>query len=389
MRLARRTRLKPGRLEEVLAETRRRLQGGPLSCLADLIEPEISLAQAALLVGSINQDTADLLAVKVEAFIGHLPQEFNARFQFDSEMIAAIRESWGDQGTRLSSMIVPLASNEWGHSTITYVRAAGQSVPVDLIRFPGGPALESVDLLDYPFLSHELGHNALFNYDQVFGPLFLPALDDYINSLRRRAIADRGAARQKAQANMDQIRRLWAPSADHGNWSHEIAVDVIALWTCGPAYLAAVQDVLEAESLDPYQVGQSHPPYEVRSNALLSASDALGWGYYTGKIGQLMDDWRNSERKQDRTNSYVASADLGLTRECVAAALIACRELKLPCCDPSLIEALSERIGGGETPDFGTELILAAWLTRERLDESAYEIWEQDIKHRLQESITQ
>lgn len=386
--LARRTRLKHGRLDEILAETKRRFQGGPLTCLVELIEPELLCVQAALRAGSIGQDVADSFAIKVEAFIEHLPQVFGPRFLFDSLMISAIRDDWGQQGTELPKMIVPLASDEWGHSTVTYARAAGASVPVDLIRFPDGADLGDADLLGYPFLCHELGHNALFTYDDVFGPLFLPALDEHINSLRRRALADRGAARQKAQDTMDQIRRLWGPSADHGNWSHEIAVDVIALWTCGPAYLAAIQDVLEAESLDPYQIGQSHPPYEVRSNALAAASDALGWGYYMGEIGNLMDAWRTSERQHQRTNFYVASADLGLTRSCVEAALSACRVLKLPRCDPSLTARLSERIDGGEVPEFGTELILSAWLARDRLDEGGYEVWESEVKRQLYESIT-
>jgi hypothetical protein len=55
------------------------------------------------------------------------------------------------------------------------------------------------------------------------------------------------------------------------------SMDVIALWTAGPAYLATFQDTLEDEELNPYQVGQSHPPYEVRANALIDASKRLGW----------------------------------------------------------------------------------------------------------------
>jgi hypothetical protein len=43
---------------------------------------------------------------------------------------------------------------------------------IDLILLPGDDRLEDVDLLAYPFLTHELGHNALFKYDKVFPQSF-------------------------------------------------------------------------------------------------------------------------------------------------------------------------------------------------------------------------
>ncbi len=386
--LARRTRYKPGRLGEVLADVKRRFQGGPLSCLLSLIEPELLSAQAALRGGFLGQEDAERLALKVEEFMGHLPNEFGPRFLFDSGMIKAVCEEWSRQGTYLSDLIIPFPSDEWGHLSVAYARHGGSSVPVDLILFPGGRGLEGVDLLSYPFLCHELGHNVLFKHDHVFGPRFRPALDEYARSLQRRAIADRGAARQRAQSNVDEMRRLWGPSADHNNWSHEITVDVIALWACGPAYLATLQDVLEAESLDPYQIGKSHPPYEVRSNALLSASDKLGWAYYTGGIRRQMDAWRNSERRRGRTNSYLAYASPDLTRECVDAALSACEALGLPRCTPALVGEVSDRIQDGGMPDFGSELLLAAWLRRNQLDEDAYEAWEREVKESLCSLVT-
>ncbi|HWE36675.1 MAG TPA: hypothetical protein VG406_08915 [Isosphaeraceae bacterium] len=388
--LARRTRSKLDRLDEVLAEVRRQFQGGPLSSLLSVIEPELLSAQDALRGGILGHEDAERLALKVEGFMGHLPHEFGPRFLFDSAMIKAICEEWSQQGTYLSDLIIPFPSDEWGHLSVTYARHGGSSVPVDLILLPGGRGLEGADLLSYPFLCHELGHNVLFKHDHVFGPRFRPALEEYARSLQRRAIADRGSARQRAQSNVNELRRLWGPSADHNNWSHEIAVDVIALWTCGPAYLATLQDILEAEGLDPYQIGKSHPPYEVRSKALLFASDKLGWAYYTDGIRRQMDAWRNSERGRGRgrTNTYLANASLDLTRECVDASLFACETLGLPRCTPAFIEEIGDRIHDGGMPGFGSELLVTAWLRQNRLDGDAYEAWEREVKESLCALVT-
>src|SRR5712691_5868169 len=123
--------------------------------------------------------------------------------------------------------------------------------------------------LAYPFLTHELGHNALFKYDKVFPQSFWPVLEQVTNGLLRQSLADKGAARSRARDTVTLIRQLWSPTANHYNWAHEIAMDVIALWTTGPAYLATFHDILEDEELNPYLVGQSHPPYEIRANALI------------------------------------------------------------------------------------------------------------------------
>jgi hypothetical protein len=50
--------------------------------------------------------------------------------------------------------------------------------------------------------------------------------------------------------------------------------------------------------------------------------------------------------------------------------------LHLPKCTPSAVEALHQKLGRGETPDLGSELILAAWIVREKSNELAYLEWE-------------
>ena len=165
-------------------------------------------------------------------------------------------------------------------------------------------------------------------------------------------------------------------------------MDIIALWTCGPAYLAAFQDVLDEENLDPYQIDQSHPPYEVRADALLAACDGLGWASYTSGIRNRMDAWRGSDHSRKRTNSYLASTSEELTRACVDSSMKVCGALGLPCCTQERIASLDARLKNGHEPDFGTQLILSAWLQWNRLGESAYEEWETDVKASLCDQVT-
>ena len=348
-------------------------------------EPELELAETALRGDYIGRQDADRLAAKVETFIGALPSDFGSRFLFDSAMIRFTCDEWSQQGTSFSALLMPLLAEEWGHLTVTYARHGKKSVPVDLILFPGGPNLEAVDLLGYPFLCHELGHNVLFRHDNVFEPRFQVVLDEYSHSLQIRAMADRGSARLRSQRQVDALRGYWGPTPDHNNWSHEIAVDVIALWTCGPAYLATFQDILEVETLNPYQIDQSHPPYEVRSTALLYASNKLGWASYTDGIRCQIHKWHQSERA--RTNSYLTNTNPDLTHACVDIALGSCEALGLPNCTPASVRDLTSQLEGDWTPDFGIELLLAAWLRRRQLGEDGYIAWEKWIKESLYSSV--
>jgi hypothetical protein len=58
-----------------------------------------------------------------------------------------------------------------------------------------------------------------------------------------------------------------------------------------------------------------------------------------------------------------------------------CDALSLPCCTPARINAIES--GQGQPRDFGTDLILSAWITRNRLTQEAYEEWERAVINRL------
>ena len=219
-----------------------------------------------------------------------------------------------------------------------------------MIHLPGDDNTADIDLLNYPFICHELGHNILFRDGDAFITAFGQELDAALAAIQRQTLGIRGSARQVADATSEQVRRYWTPTSDQYNWAHEIAADVISTWLSGPAYLATLQDVMEADGLNPYQLGQSHPPYEIRARALTDAAGRLGWAYYTGAIQSLLDRWSSTTAlSEERTNLHVACGDPRLLGGAVSAAIQTCEALSLPCCTPARIAALEDRKDKGNT----------------------------------------
>lgn len=375
--MARRTRDKHDRLSQAFERVSRRLDKSPLSCIGRKLQEFVGDVQYALRAGQVTQEQANKLADYLEGFIERLPQSFGDRFRFDAGIIAAIAEEWNAGGTQLSTMILPRPSAEWGHQSLAMPTYSGQTAHViDLILVPGEDNLDDIDLLAYPFLGHEMGHNALFKHEAVFSDAFEKQLQQHVNTMHRQSIADRGTAKVKAKETIEQTRKVWCATPNHFNWAHEIAVDLIALWTCGPAYLATFNDVLDDPQVDPYQVGQSHPPYEVRARALIQAAKELGWSTQCHTLSEAIQKWSRSDWHRGKNNQYVALASPALVAACADIALKTCEVLHLPKCTPSAVEALHQKLGRGETPDLGSELILAAWIVREKSNELAYLEWE-------------
>lgn len=380
MKVARRTRDKHDRLSQAFERVSRRLDKTPLSCLGSKLQEFVQDVQNGLQAGQVTQEQANKLADYLEGFIERLPQSFGDRFRFDAGMIAAIAEEWNAGGTQLSTMLLPRPSAEWGHQSVAMPTYSEQAAHViDLILVPGEDNLDDIDLLAYPFLGHEMGHNALFKHEAVFSDAFEKQLQQHVNAMLRQSLADRGTAKVKAKEIIEQTRKVWSATPNHFNWAHEIAVDLIALWTCGPAYLATFNDVLDDPQVDPYQVGQSHPPYEVRARALIQAAKELGWSTQCHNLSEAIQKWSRSDWHRGKNNQYAALASPSVVATCADISLKTCEALRLPKCTPTTVEALDQKLSRSETLDLGSELILAAWIVREKSDEPAYVEWEKAV----------
>lgn len=387
--MARRSRNRQDQLGEMLVQVQRHLGNSPLAVVGQMLVSTISDVQRSVAAGGTSSDDAERMANYVAKVLELLPTSFGDRFAFDAQLIHTLAVEYSQAGgAHLSGMLIPKPSQTWGHQTVPMPSSDGRTAHViDVIHLPGDDNLADIDLLDYPFLCHELGHNILFCGGDDFITAFGRELDAVSAEIQRQTLGVRGSAKQVADDTAEQVRKYWTPTADQYNWAHEIAVDVISLWLCGPAYLAALQDVMEADGLNPYQLGQSHPPYEIRARALIDAAGRLGWAYYTGAIQNLVDRWSASSATDARSNLHVACADPRLLGGAIAAALKTCEALSLPRCTPVRIAALEA--GQGHSPEFSTDLILAAWLTRNRSTEAAYEEWERTVINRLLADVTE
>ena len=333
------------------------------------------------------------LARDFDTILDLLPRTYGQRFRFDGAMIIGSIDSLASQQLTLNPMIVPLHSNsnKWGHQSLPLPSHSKTEIKmVDFLLFPGRDDLSEVNLLSYPFLLHELGHNILFKYDEVFRVGFKQALDTITKKLALSSIADQGAARLQSQQTIDTVRTFWHPTADHKNWAHELAIDIMALWLTGPAYLAAFVDETDKPDIDPFFV-QDHPPYELRAKVLIQVGETLGWKKYCDVLNQLLVDWRTSRQTSDTSevNRYVALSNEEIINSCITFALETCRTLQLPQCNEAVVTKLQKALGRGDIPDLGLELIITAWLVHEERGEDAYHLWQSQAIQDLQEYITQ
>lgn len=374
--MARRNRNRQEQLESLLVQVQRRFTDTPLLAIGEMLINVISDVQVSVQVGGSSAEDAEKIASYVARLLDFLPSSFKDRFIFDAQFVRALADEYSQGAAPLSGMLVPKPSQTWGHQSISMPSSDGlNAYVIDVIHLPGADNTADIDLLDYPFVCHELGHNILFKNGDSFITAFAHELDTVLSAIQRQTLGIRGASRQVADSTAEQVRRYWTPTPDQFNWAHEIAVDVISLWLSGPAYLAALQDVMEADDLNPYQLGQSHPPYEIRASALIDAAGRLGWAYYTGGLQCLLDRW-SSAPPGERTNLHVACADSRLLNGVISVAIQTCEQLLLPCCTPDRIAAVENLQRQGQPPELGTDFILAAWLMHSRSTESVYEEWE-------------
>jgi hypothetical protein len=166
-----------------------------------------------------------------------------------------------------------------------------------------------------------------------------------------------------------------------------MAMDIVALWTCGPAFLAAFQDEIEDKTKDPYHVDQGHPPYALRAIALLKASRILTWVNHTKGIREILENWRKSKWAKRIDNSYRSLSDPQLTAAVVDCTLATCEAFEIAACTVAEIQRIDQLLKQKIIPGFGTELIIGAWLAREQCDELAYDQWQSSVVRNLSDSI--
>ena len=316
----------------------------------------------------------------VSKVLERVPEEFSRHFYFDAWMIQSIVQSWSNDLTPNSGMIIPTHYDEWGYERIPI--PAGPTV--SFLHIPSEVSEEIPSLLNYPWLCHELGHHLLRRrgyYDKLFSE-FLPHLDRLISQLKKMSMSDRGLAKTQSQTVIKEIDAKWRDS----QWVEELAIDVIALWGCGPAYLAAFEDAHE-DIENPFVIELTHPPVELRTYALLHAAQKLSWGKHIKELERIRQGWYKKIPASVR-NKYESLRNPNLVTQCVAAALTCCKNIGIPCLKPADLNKI--RLNLHQENDFsdGIELIIAAWLSYQE-NEECYQDWEEQIFNKLIDEIVQ
>jgi hypothetical protein len=356
----------------------------PLHPIAAQLQSLLDLAVRSHDSGALPSEELQKLVRYTSHVLNRLPQVFGPRFGFDAVQINAVT---GDLGRdRFSGMLIPRYEQDWGHESVMMPAENGKSHVIDLILMSGQDRLRDVNLLLYPWLGHELAHNLLFRYDTVFRDDVSRQIDKAVQKLKVGAIADRGTAHSKATRILEEFIQFWTPTLDHKNWAHEIAADCIALWIFGPAYLACFEDVLDNESLNPYELTQSHPPYVVRGNALLEGAGLLGWNGTA--LRKRIAGWADSKWRESKTNRLRSLAKPELIGACVSAAFQTCQDLRLAKCTGDGLNRILETCGTGHFPDFGVHLVLAAYVMFEERGEQGYLEWQAPVVQSLADTVT-
>ena len=312
------------------------------------------------------------LAAAIHNLLSQLPASYGPRFDFDAAFVFALAADW-NPNLALPRMSVPKHQGEWGFSELPLPTADRQRMPiVRVFHFPGQDSIEDVDLLAYPWLAHEVAHCLLFLHSTLFPSEFKPRLDDVFHALSLKGIADRGLARTVARAGLDEMKHYWTPTLDQGNWAHEIAMDTIALWSCGPAYLGAFLDEVERENLDMFQISTVHPPYCVRISAILRACPVLKLEAYAGALQA-----RSLSLVQHYPNKLMQLAPDELINAAVEAVLAVCNALEIR--DWRYFDRSGPGFVSPDVHELGVALLIEAWRIRSQVGEESYSNWERKV----------
>ncbi len=368
------------RLDALATRVRNRYVGTPLELLGRKMGDDLAFVSVTLRDGGEAAHAAEGLAKLAEQAMEQLPQTFCERFLFDVALLQAVRGEWEESaGRRLfSGEILPRhGSSEWSYRMVSVSQdGPGRILSVRVVHFPGRDAVEEIDLTEYPFLLHEMGHDFFNMTGRGFAERFVAELGGILSRWRLRGISDRGAARTRAMQTIDRADSLWTPATNQRDWAHEVAVDVVALWTGGPAYLDAYRRTIEYRRFNPFTIVEHHPPYGARAAALVEAADRLGWGAYAAGLRGVIDGWRRDATQLGRDNAYATFADPGIVAACVRCAFATCEEWRLPRCDQARLERVAATVKKGAVPNFGADVILAAWIVARDGGEDALYRWE-------------
>ena len=157
-----------------------------------------------------------------------------------------------------------------------------------------------------------------------------------------------------------------------------------ALWTCGPAFIASYEDHLDRNAPDPFLVDGNHPPYHLRTLALIDAASRLDWSDYLSPLTSRTTDWNKTAPD---AFEYAVLHDGELLIAAVTCGLRFCNALQLPRLDPVSMREIRTSAAQGNSLEFGAGLLVGAWAANQSMKESDYENWHTRVIQELADSV--
>lgn len=387
--MARVSRPDTGNLRRLRQAVQDHFDGSPLASIGQEINRQLDTFEEVSNWSGLDQHYQQEFFRQCNGLLHIVPTaaQISNRFWFDIEMIGAISLAWSCPEPLLPGSIFPRAASEWQYMGLHIPNFTPDRMPrIDMIDFPGSNAPDGINLLAYPWLYHELGHLLLAQRGAAFVAAVVKLLDEIVQQRAKQRLGKAPAVQRRSQNLQQRVERAWRPSPNHSDWSHEIAADVVALWSCGPAFLAAYDDSLEKGN--PYFIDEIHPPYETRSIAIVEAAKRLGWGSHVDSLAGRIDEWVETDN-DERNDVFLALGNQELVYGVLTAALDICNALNLPRCDHATLSDLENLLASNQSPPFGRSLIVASWLIYERHDgdSARYHEWETNVVNTLVQEV--
>lgn len=320
----------------------------------------------------------------VDQLLGLLPREQGTRFIFDTLMIKEFARAWSKSANPMSDATIPTYGQEWHLNRQQLYPGPGdrQVHVLELLTIRGRNRVDDMDLTEYPWLVHELTHSLFYRNKKAVSEAIRCRFDVPLRDLRVGGVPDRSHAKTIKQRQTEQIAAYWTPTGNHLNWSHELVIDALGIVTAGQAYGRNFLADTEASGARPFELAQSHPPFAVRCQGMTYAAEKLGWNDLAQQLAERRQRWAQESAFGPPSNAYRAAADPDLIQAGVDAAFDLVKELHLPVCRVQQEQIARDKVAAGETPELGTEMLLATWHAADSMSKEQLRTWTADSVQR-------
>jgi len=310
-----------------------------------------------------------------------LPSVDAAYLPFDALMIADLLEMFGHSG---HAQILPSYWSEWQHVRTYYLMLNAEKKiatrEVEFIRIRRGADV-SPRIDDLVWMVHEVGHHFLGEHHTALAELFERYWAAVQGDLAVARLNATGITLQRALDREAKLEALWKPKESQQDWTHELVIDALCLWTLGPAYVwAFVQEHLaDPEAYEPHQI-DNHPPRRLRAETIREAAVHLGWGSEAKEVQHLLEVWAAKPDDASASNTYTSLSRRELIQGVHETAWALAERFDLERLSRQHFEALDPTTILDQEDFTARDLIICAWKQRLRLPTlAALEQWEEVV----------